>query len=149
VTGVDRCAWRDRLLEAESVELEGTADTEVGRHVATCGACAASAARILAAHAALDEHLDAHPAFDAAALVARARPARARRRPSVRLWAPLLAAAGLAALLLYSERSLPPLPGTAPAALAPPDVSAPEGTNFAVLPTTDPDITVVWLFQGE
>jgi hypothetical protein len=55
----------------------------------------------------------------------------------------------VAALLLLPDPGLEPLPGTAPEALSPPDVSAPEGTNFAVLPTADPDITVVWIFQGE
>jgi hypothetical protein len=34
-------------------------------------------------------------------------------------------------------------------ALRPPDVAAPAGTDFAVLGTDDPDITVIWLFQGD
>ncbi len=66
----------------------------------------------------------------------------------------LLAAASLAALLLVrgGEPLLPGSPGfpgapVAPVVVAYADFETPEGSNLAVLPTGNPDITVLWFYQ--
>ena len=158
------CPERDRLLRAEPGELRASSPSALAGHLATCAECRADADRILAANRTLDTALSDAPPFDADALVARAleptrtpsstqsstpRSRRGLRRPRPAAWAPLLAAAVLAGLLLLRGPDPAPPPGPRPAALAPPDFSAPEGTDFAVFATADPDITVVWIFQGE
>jgi hypothetical protein len=151
---------RTALLEADLDALAGLGSTPVAVHVRSCAECRAEADRIRRATAALDSVLSTRPAFDARALVARARaegsaqqyptmrPAeRARRRsaPSTR-WAALAAAACVAALLVWVERERP-LPGTpwAPSDAPAPTVEIASG-NVAVIETDDPDITVIWIY---
>lgn len=125
---------RALLLEAEPEMLRGRAGP-LGAHLATCAACAAIAADILAHDAALD---------DALARLAVPR----RRRP--RLWkpvvalAPLAAAAGVALLVWSGRSSYPPIvipPETVPTTTV---VNSTGASGVAVMRTRDPDITVIW-----
>ncbi len=151
------CPRHARLLEADPLELDGESDSELARHVAVCAECAAAAAAILAARRELDRALSTRPDFDPGVLVTSALEAPpARKGRTVPRWVPLLAAAAVAGLLLVPRIDRGPAgPATSgPAgafmpALRPPDVAAPAGTDFAVLGTDDPDITVIWLFQGD
>jgi hypothetical protein len=63
------------------------------------------------------------------------------------------AAAVLAGLWAIGDRDPPPLPGRAtPAArteAALPLVESSPGRDVAVMPTNDPDITILWFFPGE
>jgi anti-sigma factor RsiW len=155
---VSGCNDLARVLDADRAELDGSTDSELARHIADCPLCASAARAILAMEGALDRALATHPELDdPRALVARALeepPAAARRR--VPGWVPLVAAAGAAGLLLLPRAGWGPAthdllgpPEAAVVSLGPPDVAAPAGTDFAVLRTDDPDITVVWIFQGE
>ena len=83
--------------------------------------------------------------------------APARRRPSWR-WqtvAPLAAAAAIAALILVrggetgedGEPLIPPPASRVPSMVSEMDVEA--GRPFAVFPTSDPDIAVVWLLNPQ
>jgi anti-sigma factor RsiW len=152
---------REALLEADLDALAGADDTPVGRHVRDCPACAAEAARILRATAALDSVLSTPPRLDARALVARALtddtvqpdpqtafPAGSvRRRPAhTTRWAALAAAACMAALFVWAERDRPlPGPPWTPSDAPAPTVETASG-NVAVIETDDPDITVIWIF---
>ncbi len=63
---------RDALLRADPVELAGTLETELGRHIAGCARCREAAERLLASNRLLDDFLDLAPALDVDALLARA-----------------------------------------------------------------------------
>ena len=81
----------------------------------------------------------------------------ARRRPSWKRWAvgPLAAAAAIAALILVrggkigenSELLIPPPESRTPSMVSEMDVEA--DRPFAVFPTSDPDIAVVWLLNPQ
>ena len=158
---------QDALLSAEPDELAGRAETELSRHVRVCPHCSAKARTILAAIGALHRDLDAGRAVDAVgkeALIARARaqPETSTRRfawrhtrwsaldewPSLRAAAALGAIAVAAITVLFAvggrEETLPgpeSVPERTPK--APLLVDAP-GYNVAVIPTTNPDITIFW-----
>lgn len=166
-------AYRDRLLDAEPSEFRVDASTDLADHVRGCAGCRAAAREILRADDALAHALAAGlaavPQLDAAAVVAnalatRTRPAGAavgappmnRRGAPVEgrgalgaraRWMALAVAASIAALLLLARRELPP-PGVelAPRLATPVTVEAPADRNVAVIPTTNPDITVLWFF---
>jgi predicted anti-sigma-YlaC factor YlaD len=149
----------DRLLVADLDELEGRTDTPLARHLRVCPSCRAAARRIvedtaiLAARLAVDAE---RPDADALLAAARAADPRAavglasagwRLGPRELSWLGLAAAAGLAAVLLRP----PPTPPDRSAAsdvsaAALPLVEAAPDRDVAVLPTRDPDITVVWFF---
>ncbi len=160
------------LLQAELRELEGKGDTPLARHLRDCPHCRDAAGVILRAEAALARALGpavAAPDLErvlALALVPETPEVEApwtregtvlplreltKGSPS-RLPAggmallPVAAAAALAALFLARE---PRLPGPAPAPVAYAgglDVAMPPGQNVAVLETSDPNITVLWLY---
>ena len=142
----------DALLEADTDVLEGRADTELARHVRTCAACGAFAATVLSRSGALDRVLAGSGSADSglvdAVLTQATRPdtdPTTARRHAGRPWALLMAAAGLAALLLAPE---PELPGVA---IETPDrlqggVQVPDGRDVAVLHTDDPDIPVLGFY---
>jgi len=108
----------------------------------------------------LDAALVQAPKLDVTALLARARIAAPRElprpgRPRVPLGriAVLAAAAALAGVLVLGD-SEPPLPVGAdlpsPRPAAPPPLVEPAADqNVAVIPTRNPDITIVWIFQGD
>lgn len=147
----------DLLLEADPAELRGVGETEVARHVRTCARCAEAAETILGATARLDEALaTTRAAVDVDALLRRAESERQQagpvekrtrvlRLPGWRRWGALAAAASVAALLL-ARSGEPPAPAGARIAVPQPALEVAEGDNVAVIPTNDPDITVLWFF---
>lgn len=151
----------EALLTAELDELAGEADTELGRLVRDSPHCSAAARKILAANEALNASLAAKRVVDAPALVARARSSERstafgwRMRwpaiPSAWPWA--AATVGTVAvwtiLVVFALRTESPAdPETRPEVAAdhaePPLVDAP-GYSVAVIPTSNPDITIIWL----
>lgn len=68
-----QCAFgRDALLRADPVELAGTLETELGRHIAGCARCREAAERLLASNRLLDDFLGLAPALDVDAFLAQA-----------------------------------------------------------------------------
>lgn len=155
----------EALLTAELDELAGEADTELGRLVRDCPHYAAAARKILAANEALNASLAESRVLHADSLITRARsrertavPGRTRwgvrvsgAQPAWR-WVPAAAAVGtmaIAAILLAVVGGNEPLPGpewdpdAAMPATQPLLVDAP-GYNVAVIPTANPDITILW-----
>lgn len=134
----------DALLDADPDELSGAADSEVGRHVRDCPQCRDAARTILEATDRLRAVLDAPPPpLDVDAVLARAK----RRRPLAGRWLAVAAAALLAGLWLFGERERP-LPGEPPPPRpeAYPLVEASGDRDVAVIPTANPEITVLWFF---
>lgn len=154
---------RPLLLEAEPHSLAGEGNDAVAEHVRRCPACAAEGRAILAANQALDGLLGSLAApvdVDevlrlAGEHAATTEPLRGdaprhprARRPAWRVfWPTLAAAAAVAGLLFLRPDAPPPVPLARAAQAAPPPLveSAP-GRDVAVLPTSDPDITVLWFF---
>jgi hypothetical protein len=152
---------RRLILEAEPDELRGIGPGAVATHVRGCTSCARLAGRILDETAALDEYLAAEADASAVERVLRragipiartaptpARPRRAWVRPSA--WVALAAAASVTVLLVARGRI--PTPTSRPVALAvaapPPLVQSSSDRTVAVMQTDNPDITVLWFFQG-
>jgi hypothetical protein len=158
---VSECSRLDELLLAEPEELSAGARAPLGEHplglhLCSCDRCAAAARRILDATAALDAALsragsEAAPDLDAitarAGVGGSAQPP-ARRRRTWKL-AAVLAAAGIVGLVLLPEWD-PTFPGVPlePQATAPAAIDAPSGEYVAVIATDNPDITVLWFFEG-
>lgn len=153
------CApFRALLLEVEPETLDaasaGVPDRSgLAAHLGSCASCRSAARRIREGNRALDATLKAAPGVDAAALLARARlrPAGEERTPRRRrapaAWVGLAAAAALAALLVLPGEP-DPIPATT---TTPPEreyalVEAGPEDNVAVMPTDDPDITVLWFY---
>jgi len=139
---------RDAMLEAEPAVLQAAGPDELGRHLASCAACAALAARILETTRGLDRalaHLTEAPAVSARRTPVRARP-RGRRRLAT--WG-LAAAAVVATITLVRLRPGPLPPAPAPRAAAPAGVEvdlASARAGAVVFHTADPTITVVWFY---
>jgi hypothetical protein len=150
--------FRDRLLVADLDELEARVDTPVSRHLRDCPRCRAAARRIIDDTALLAARLAAAPGRpDTEALLAAAGagplPEVRTSRPGRRLRSrelPWLGIAAAAAILAVLVRPPPPSPDRAavgaPSIASPPLVEAAPDHDVAVLPTRDPDITVVWFF---
>ena len=141
--------WRERLLAAPLADLEGEGTSPLVAHLRSCARCAEEARILLEATERLNADLDRSAPLSAATLedlLARSGVRRIlpRRR---RLW-PRLGAAAAAVLALLSLPS-----GDAPVAFRsattgvsrPPTLEAGVG-NAAILPTRNPDITVIWFF---
>lgn len=134
----------ERMLEAEPSALRGddTADPGLARHLRECARCRAVADALVEELDALDAGLD-HVA----------RPSRAPRRRSVATWAPLAAAAVLAAaLLLGRDAGRTAIPDRGPEAVdtgqtARVAVTLPADRGGAVMSTRNPNITIVWLYE--
>ncbi len=166
-----RCkSFVDSMLYASMSELRGAGDSALARHVATCPHCASMARRILEDTRSLGRILEGPaPELDLNALLSRAEreaateeprsrglpPSRRARRFRRRSgWVGVAAAAGISALLLvtYEKDRAPRVPpdgatGTVAArAEAPPIVEAAPGHDVAIIPTDNPDVTVVWYF---
>ena len=153
---MNECPRVHDLLEAEPEELSGAGTTPLARHVRGCERCALSARRILAANAGLEAALNAAAApvvLDLDALIAEARVAGVSGEPALprhawRKWATLAAAATVVGLLLFPTRD-PSLPGVPlEASAAPAALEIPAGRDVAVIATDNPDITVLWFFEG-
>jgi anti-sigma factor RsiW len=152
------CSEAPRVVEAEPSVLDGTDDSLLARHVATCAECTEIAGRILEGNRFLHATLDATGDLDVDALLARAaiQPDRVpfERRPFLRV--AFLAAAALLAAFLLVRRGQPPV--SDPAELASIGVRADAAyrgldvrteSDLAILQTDNPDITVLWFFTGE
>jgi hypothetical protein len=141
-------AAREMMLVADLAELEGTTESDLGRHVRGCADCAAAAQRILAAEQELGRAMrNVAPRRAADEAIRRARDGAPRTRWVWRA-APLAAAAALAAVLLWHRPLVDHvLPSTMPPALdARLAVEAPPGRSVAVFRTDNPDIVVIWFF---
>ena len=138
-----------QLLTADPAELTGHAPTELSRHIRDCARCGTAAAAILSHTDTLRQAMNASvPSQPAARALERARKLQQRRRRWL-VAAPVLAAAGLATLLLTSdtasvgsEISLP----VQATRVASPLVEQPTGVDVAVFNTNNPNIVVVWFF---
>ncbi len=143
----------DRMLEAEPAELRGELDTDLARHLSQCARCHAVAEEIVAGEARLASGLRAlQPSREVDAVVRRvkARPRFARQviRSKIRL-VPLAAAAALALLLFRADRSREFDGTVTPTALpsaGPPAVQVSPNTNFVLMKTDNPKITVLWFY---
>lgn len=150
----------EALLTAELDELAGEADTELGRLVRDCPHCAAAARKILAANEALNASLTSSRATNASALMARARSSERSRASGWRMRWPVIPAGWLwtaatvgtlavwAIMVVFAWRTTSPAdPESRPEVAAEPaelSVDAP-GYSVAVIPTSNPDITIIWL----
>ena len=150
---------RDWILEVDPEELEQHGTGERAGHLAECSKCRAFADDILGSEAALRDAFEAvEPALDVEAALVWARgahkAARHRRRWQV---AVPLAAAALGGVLLVGRPSPAPVPGFDPATVRAaralglagtrPLVKAEGHERVAVLPTDDPNITVIWFIE--
>jgi len=155
---------REWILEVDPEELEQDASGEHADHLAECALCRALADEILGAEVALRHTLDSvEPALDVVAALDQAREAHraavqqtARRR---RLWqvAVPLAAAALGGILLVGRPPPVPVPAFDPATVRAaralglvgprPVVKAEGHQSVAVLPTENPNITVIWFME--
>lgn len=156
-------AARQAFLEADPEDLSSGGNAGLPEHLRTCPQCARVAAMLNEAHAQLAEHLEGvmvdPPAHVIDEVLRRSRSVEQvskERRERIlalgrRALAPLLTAAAIAGLMLWSTGRGPTTDSvpTAEAVLpAPPRVEAPAGTSVAVIQTKNPSITVVWLFAG-
>ncbi|MEM7415718.1 MAG: hypothetical protein AAF389_09505 [Gemmatimonadota bacterium] len=153
---------RDFLMEGapEALEKPGAEWTEALEDFPDWPS---AALRIVEANRQLDAALSEHPPIDAAEIVRKARvtsastpPPRSDRPMRRRVWpgAALLAAAAAAILILVSTQ--PPRPPADEGASVGSVVQQPapipvvvSNADAAILPTSNPDITVVWFFSGE
>ena len=154
----DCTTTRDWILEVDPEELEQGSAGGQADHLAECPECRALADEILEAEAVLRDGLEqVEPALDVAAALERARAAhragRVRRRWQV---AVPLAAAALGGLLLMGWPSPVPVSGFEPATLraaralglsGPRPVVKAESQRVAVLPTENPNITIIWFME--
>ena len=133
-------------------------------HLAECPECRALADEVLGAESALRRGLDSvEPALDVVAALDRARRAHqaaarraVRRRRRWQVAVPV-AAAALAGVILVSRPAPVPGPAFDPATVSAaralglvgprPVVNAESDQRVAVLPTEDPNITVIWFME--
>ncbi len=161
-------SFQDLLLTASPAELRGDGDTPLARHLAACASCRERAQRFVALTEILAHRLDTPAGVpDVEAILAqaqrasgagmRAPEARAPGKRSTRRhlpWLGLAAAAVLAAVLFRpvprpTAPSAGPVPDLGPAPGLEADlplVESTPGNEVAVLPTADPDITILWFF---
>lgn len=149
-----------RLLEADLPVLRGEGDDPLALHIRSCSRCQETAAVILDGEAGLAQSLAAVlPPLELEEILERADALEgeevvpiARRRPR---WTrsgagftliPLAAAAALTAIFFGRTPNLPGpeyTPETGGLGL---NVEVPQGQSVAVLETSNPEITVLWLF---
>ncbi|HEY6808286.1 MAG TPA: hypothetical protein VI160_05795 [Gemmatimonadales bacterium] len=137
---------REYLLETDL----RSPDAELAAHLDGCAGCRALAEHLRGAERELARMLAGlAPATGTDTAIRRAA-AESRRRVRMRRAAgivTLAAAAALAAVVLTNRPAR--LPGIAAVASAPArlSVTAPPGSNVAVLKTDNPDVVVFWFFQ--
>ena len=139
-------AMRERILEADLVELRGEADTPLAQHIQECDHCRALARKIVESEAALGAALDSITS----GIRTRTEAPGRRRRWHWAALVPLAAAAGLAAIMLRGGTEAPPVPALPPSmqVVNAPVVETSGDQNVAVFTTDDPDIVVVWFLGG-
>ncbi len=153
---------RDRILEADPAELSNEVAGDLAEHLARCGACQALAERVLQSERALAGAIAAmEPGLDVEAALARV--------PSGHGWGSVLgwrraglalplAAAAVAALVMLKPAGNPgqavvfdPSAPVVARALGwdrpAPVVRSTSHANVAILPTENPDITIVWFMN--
>lgn len=140
----------ERIMVAEPAALRGdagaaAADPELTAHLRGCGRCRAVADVLVAELEMLDDGVEG---------LAGARPATPVSASHGRLWGPLAAAAALATVLLARSGGPGPDPAGVPAEVNAPAhgepvvaVTVSPGRGAAVMGTTNPKITVVWLYE--
>ena len=137
------------LLEADLETLASALAHESG-HLAECATCRADAQLILSGTAALAKGLTlpVSPDVDALLQLAQA-PREGSRRRKHMLYAGLAAAAALGSVLLVRADLPRPLPGTPlrPVEAVYAEYEAASEHNLAVLPTRNPDVTVLWFYE--
>jgi hypothetical protein len=141
--------WHDSLLDASLDELRGTGSSPLATHVRSCTGCGGAARTLLEATATLHADLGSPSPPSAATvddLLARAglrsHPVRGRR-----LWPRLgAAAAAVLALLSLPSRETPVAFRTPTTEVSPAPMLEEGDGNAAILPTRNPDITVIWFF---
>jgi len=149
---MDCAAARALLLEADPAELRGETDGPLAEHLRACAACRARADAILAGQAELDAALRtlSTASRDPKVIPLAARRGWGRRiAPAAVSFAAL--AATVAAVMLSRPGDAGPPRGTADRIArllfpTPPVARAEGGRNVAVLKTSDPDVTVVWVY---
>ena len=141
---------RDLLLEAEPAELRGEGGSPLAAHLRECAGCRSAARAILAGQAELDAALRALAAAPAEARVLPLRRRAGLARRVATLAVPLAAAA--AAVMLLDRGPAPENPGItreriARALFPRRPVARPiSGRNATVLRTSDPGVTLVWIY---
>lgn len=152
MTRMDCTAARERMLEADPAELRGDGDGPLAGHLRACAACRARAGLILAGQAELDAALWALASPSPGRKVIPLRPRagwRVRPGPAAASFAAL--AAAVAGVMLARPHPRP-APGVTADQIAkllfptPPVARAEGGRNVAVLETSDPGVTVVWVY---
>lgn len=142
----------EQMLEADPAELSGRSDSELAGHVKACPRCQAVAGELLAGQLQLANVLgELGPKADVseALSAAQMRWQRTLRRERAWRWAPLAAAAAVAAAMLI--QSLPSggmMEGevaAAPAAVEPLVESA-ASQSVMVFETRDRSATVIWFY---
>jgi anti-sigma factor RsiW len=148
---MDCAAARALLLEADPAELRGEGDSPLAVHLRACAACRADAGAILAGEAELDAALRAlaTPSADPKVIPLRPRSREMRIVPAAGTLAAL--AATVAAVMLARPHAAPPRGADAEQIArlmfpAPPVARAADGRSVAVLQTSDPGVTVVWVY---
>jgi len=148
---MDCAAARTLLLEADPAELRGEGDSPLAVHLRGCAGCRARADAILAGEAELDAALRmlATPSADPKVVPLRLRRAwTGRIAPAAASLAAL--AAAVAAMMLARPHPVPRGATSEQIARlmfpAPPVARAKAGRSVAVLKTSDPGVTVVWVY---
>lgn len=148
---------RERLLEAD---LGGTEDEALGRHLESCEGCAELLDRLIEGQARLGTALAGAAATVAADIDparVRAGITRSRGIPWRRIWVPLAAAAAIAGVAFFGLRERPSSGAVVPPEWALPNadlasirpvIESGSHDKVAVLPTENPDITVVWFMDS-
>jgi anti-sigma factor RsiW len=155
-------ATREWILEVNPEELGRYATGEHADHLTACPECRALADEILGADVALRDTLaSVEPALGVEAALVRAREGASaqkatRRRRSWQVAVPL-AAAALGGILLMNRPAPAPVPAFDPATMRAaralglvgtrPVVNAQGHQSVAVLPTENPNITVIWFME--
>lgn len=142
------------LLEADLDELAGDGSSPVAEHVRACAGCRDIAGRIVEETRGLDSYLSrgaSAPDVDAILGAVGVGDAATDPPPRVlpftpwRRWTALAAAAAVAGLFFLRADDAPQVVGPV-AFQTPPLVEAAPDRNVAVMPTANPDITVLWFF---
>jgi len=144
-------AARALLLEADPAELRGEVDSPLAAHLRACAGCRAAADAILAGEAELDAALRmlANPSADPKVVPLRPRRGWARRTAPAAAIAAL--AAAVAGVILTRPHAGPTRGATAEQIAqlmfpTPPVARVEGGRSVAVLKTSDPGVTVVWVY---
>ena len=147
---------RQLLLEADSTDRP---DSRLAMHLARCAECSATAATVERGSAELRRAyrvaLESVPPFDPGMIASTARAAEVSRRVRTRRlawWSLVPVAAAAAAIMLVTRqndvatvRLAAPPPVVRPPA-PPLSVVVPPGHNAIVFNTSNPDISVVWIY---